>query len=466
MDVVEDSLKYSNGIKEIIPVLDEENKSLIGIRERAVDPFTWYPAPHSTGLDIRNESRYQIFATPMHLDDIEEEYGVRLAGEGNLDDQRAFQEIEKGNDEEQDEGNYSLVKTCYWMDPDRDKYPNGRMVTWAENTLLLDNEIPYPRIPFFLIKNYGDAHSIYGIGEPELVAHSTAAINFGMSSIYDNISEFGNPVRLIKRNLWEQFKTLLTRRRRSLVVDNKDDISYLQPPAINQTTFGAIELTMRLTDIVTGVHDVMEGRKPTGITAASAITALQEAAQARVRYKITKEIRKYVDEYGKFIVELVKAYDKEARMIRVRDQASGSWQFIEYDPNMMVDEEGNVYKSNEIPPHKQLKSLRDTNFDVQVTTGFREPTGRSYVKQEAMEKFKLGIYGIEDYAMASNEPNKEELIQRFYKRQGIAGVQETLGQLQNIGQAASKMTPEEWDMSPEKQKLFEILGQMVEQNQQ
>ena len=42
---------------------------------------------------------------------------------------------------------------------------------------------------------------------------------------------------------------------------------------------------MQLTDTISGIHDITQGRNPSGVTAAKAISALQEASQQIIRAK-------------------------------------------------------------------------------------------------------------------------------------------------------------------------------------
>ena len=468
MAAIADSLEYSDGIVELKPILDDvmdENgeiayQTLKGVRIYAVDPYTWYPAPHSTGMRLGEDCRYQIFATPMHKDEIKRIYDIEVDGEGDLDDQRAWI---NSNEDDNMGGDYSLVITCYAIDVDEEKYPNGRVTIIVENQLVSDEPLEMYRMPFFQFSNYKSEHDTFGYSEPELVASQTKAINEGMSSMFDGLREFGNPKRKIVKSLFNRL-TKNFNHVKNIEVNRSDDVSYLQPVAPSASMFSAIELTLRLIDVVTGQNDVSAGRNQTSnVTSGKAILALQEASQARVRYKISKEIIPTIEDIGEFVVWLIQNFDEE--IISIREESNdGTLQFTQYNPRaneeeaMQLAQQGNQDFN---PEHFNL--LADSKFNIRVTAGFTQPSGRLSRKEEADLNFDAGRYGIERWAVAANEPDKEELIREFYERQGEQQRKETqelvAKELPDIIEAAREK-PDEFIGSPEEDKLLELVTQL------
>ena len=457
MKTVYTSLEKGDGLMLVDPVFRDVEvemegnpepmveKSLKKINYIPVDPFTWFQSPHATGLKLGDECRYQILAFPMHVDEIKayaKELGVDLeevAGEGNLDEYRSMIEVEL--DRKGEGGKYALLKYCFSDDLDKETYPNGRLTVGVGAQLISDEPLMWPRIPLFKISNYKAPFASHGTGEPELIETQVRALNGAMSSVFDNLKEFGSPKRKIVANLWEKFKGGIPfKDRKNIKVMRQDDISYLQPSGPTGASFSAIQLTLTLVDIVSGVQDQSRGKDSPDATSGKAILALQEAAQTRVRYKIREEVTEFIEEIGDFTVFLIKNYDKEARTIRKQDEA-GEMEFIKFDP-MYADEE------------KGLKPLADTEFDIQVVAGFTQPAGRAAVEETALNKMEMGIYGIEDYAMRSGEPDKRGLIERYYERQGqvppeeVAKAQEELGKM-----AQGEILPG----SPEEEQIVQMI---------
>ena len=159
------------------------------------------------------------------------------------------------------------------------------------------------------------------------------------------------------------------------------------------------------------------------------------------------------------MVQLIQVYDTEIRSIRERS-ADGSYEFTQFDPETPLDKDGNAPNSVDFDP-TTAKTLQDSNFDIEVAAGFKTPSGRVANEERALNLYQLGIYGIERIADALNEPNKQELIQEFYQRQGIAqGDQaqippELIEEVQALMEVATPGSSEE-------QRLAEILTEYPE----
>ncbi len=466
MSSISDSVEYSDGLFEMTPVLEDvldENgeiisQSLKGIDFEAIDVFTWYPAPHSTGMRLGKECRYQIFAVPMHKDEIKIEFDIDVDGEGRLDDQRGWL---KSEDNEVD-GDYSLVITCYAIDTDQEKYPDGRVTIVVEDQLVSDEPLEMYRIPIFQFSNYKSSHDTFGYGDPELVASQTKAINEGLSSMFDGLREVGNPKRKIVKSLFRKVSQNFNKMR-NIEVNRPDDVSYLQPSAPSPAMFSAIELVLRLVDVVTGQNDVSAGRNQTSnVTSGKAIVALQEASQARVRYKINKEVMPIIEDIGEFIVWLIQNFDEE--VISIREEApDGTTQFTEYNPAMTEEDMANAPAQDFDP--RNFAPLDASEFSVRVTAGFTQPSGRLSRKEEADINFDAGRIGIEQWCIDTDQSDKQATIDAFYKRQGEdqrkAVQEEVAKELPKILELANEK-PEEFEGSPEEEALMDMVMQLPE----
>ncbi|MFA4836315.1 MAG: LAGLIDADG family homing endonuclease [Dehalococcoidia bacterium] len=80
-------------------------------------------------------------------------------------------------------------------------------------------------------------------------------------------------------------------------------IRFLEVPQTPNDLLAFIELCIRLVDMVTGITEVSEGRRPTGVTAGVAIAELQEKAQVAYRIKIRNNDT-YLEEQGRMFIAL------------------------------------------------------------------------------------------------------------------------------------------------------------------
>ena len=92
-------------------------------------------------------------------------------------------------------------------------------------------------------------------------------------------------------------------------------IRFLEVPQAPNDIMAFIELCIRLVDLVSGVTDVSEGRKPAGITAAHAIAALQEKAQTIYREKI-RHNDLYLEEQGRMFISLGQNWYTDEKILR------------------------------------------------------------------------------------------------------------------------------------------------------
>jgi hypothetical protein len=87
-------------------------------------------------------------------------------------------------------------------------------------------------------------------------------------------------------------------------------------------------------------------------------------------------------------------------------------------------------------------------------------------EQMAMEKFKMGLYGVEDVFNESNETDKQGKIQRWYERQGLQEAkanQDAMAQaLPQFQQAIQQLLadPEAVKGSPQEEQIAEMIYQM------
>ena len=460
---IKDSLIYSNGMVEILPSFQGER--FVGFDVEVVDPFTVFPESYATDIGFDN-GHYFIFAVPMHLDKIEHDFGVRPPSEGNLDEYMAFQ-IEDGEDNANAKKDtpMALVKECYYDDPDKENYPFGRHTVVAGETLLVDEPLELSRIPVFMVGNYKSPHNFWGVGEPELARTIVKTVNETMSSIADSIKKTAFPSRLVTpRAKSKQKRPFTGKPAEEIVVDDvHNDIGWQNPSPIPGYVQNYIQQNSFFMDAITGVQDVTQGRTPTGVKSGRAIMALQEASQTRIRFKINHEIKRFVREIGEYMVELIQIYDTEIQSIREKNP-TGAYEFTQYDPNGMYDANG-IQEGQEGFEPSSAKTLRDSNFEIEVASGSRYPGGRMAKEERAIELYQQGIYGIEDVAKALDEPDKQDLIERWYQRQGAPapgeGEQEQASMDEQLLELVA-MANEGGPGSPEEEQLLQVILQQPE----
>lgn len=414
LQAVKDSLIYSNGFIQILPEISDSG-AFKGFDIQVIDPFSVIPHPYANDLDLQ-AGEYFLYAVPMETSKIYREYGIKCNADGKLDDYRAFQKTDdSGIQADGEEADVALVIECYSNEADTEKYPYGRHTVIVGDKLIVDEPLELYRMPVFMVSNYKSPHNFWGIGETELVRTQTQALNETFSSINENIRKMGFPIRKVTQRAKGQLTRPITGSPgEEITVVDPNDVTFEVPPPIPGYIQNYIAQVGQFMENITGVNDVTQGRKPGGVTSGRAIVALQEASQTRQRFKINKEVARLTKEIGDFMVQMILTYDEEIISIREKD-LEGEFQFTEYNPNGVYDADGNEEGTPEFDPGT-ASTLRDSEFDIDITTGSKYAQGRVANEERALELFQLGVYGIEEVVNALNVSDKQTVIQNWYVR--------------------------------------------------
>ena len=461
LQAVKDSLIYSNGFVQILPILSDEG-AFKGFDIQVVDPFSVVPHPYANDLDLE-AGEYFMFAVPMETSRIYRDFGVKVNADGKLDDYRAYQKTDDtgGIESANADSDYdmALVIECYSNEQDKEKYPNGRHTVVVGDQLIVDEPLELYRMPVFMVSNYKSPHNFWGIGETDLVRTQTKAMNETFSAINENIRKMGFPIRKVTQRAKGQLTRPITGAPgEEITVVDPTDVTFESPPPIPGYIQNYIAQVGQFMESISGINDVTQGRKPGGVTSGRAIVALQEASQTRQRFKINNEVARMTKEIGEFMVQMILTFDEEIRSIRERD-TEGEFEFTEYNPMAVYDADGNEEGTLEFDPGT-AKRLQDSEFDVSVTTGSRYAQGRVANEERAMELYQVGIYGIEEVVNALNITDKQDTIQNWYIRNQMVPPQQQVQQAeemqQQLGMAVAQVM-EEGPGGPAEESLAQMI---------
>ena len=461
LQAVKDSLIYSNGFIQILPILSDEG-AFKGFDIQVVDPFSVVPHPYANDLDL-DAGEYFMFAVPMETSKIYREFGIKVNADGKLDDYRAYQKTDDtgGIESANADSDYdmALVIECYSNEQDKEKYPNGRHTVVVGDQLIVDEPLELYRMPVFMVSNYKSPHNFWGIGETDLVRTQTKAMNETFSAINENIRKMGFPIRKVTQRAKGQMTRPITGAPgEEITVIDPNDVTFESPPPIPGYIQNYIAQVGQFMESISGINDVTQGRKPGGVTSGRAIVALQEASQTRQRFKINNEVARMTKEIGEFMVQMILTFDEEIRSIRERD-TEGSFEFTEYNPMAVYDADGNEEGTLEFDPGT-AKRLQDSEFDVSVTTGSRYAQGRVANEERAMELYQVGIYGIEEVVNALNITDKQDTIQNWYVRNQQVPPQQQVQQAEQaqeqLGMAVAQVM-EEGPGGPAEESLAQMI---------
>ncbi len=181
-------------------------------------------------------------------------------------------------------------------------------------------------------------------------------------------------------------------------------------------------------DDISGSNDVSRGAKPEGITAASAIQSLQEAAQTRIRQK-SRNLDDFLQDLGQLYMSRVFQFRTAPEVFRLTNK-DGSYKFFKFhvdsqpgatpdqEPQKIaryrpydVGEDGKHYEGQE-----KVVAINGM-LDVKVNTGSTLVFAKADREQRAFALFDRQIIDGEEVLKTLDYPNWEAVLQRVQQRQ-------------------------------------------------
>jgi len=425
-----------------------------------INPYNLFPDPMAIDVD---SAEYIIYATYKHVNQLKQAFPnkAHLIRGGTINRPELVTQTSIG-----DVSNQVLVLECYMrdyttvevdqVDPNDEtkmlkvmtrKYPRGRIVTVAPelDLILSDKQLPYQdgKFPFKLLKCYDVPFEFWGKGEVEQLLSPQTYINDLMNQIIDNAKLTANMPWVIDKNAGIG-RGQLTNRPGLIVRKNPGTtVDRLQPPTMPNYVQEIIQTLKNDIEIISGVHEVTQGRKPGSVSAASAIAALQEAAQARIRLKV-KLMELTLSELGLMQYGRMQQYWVTNRWVRRSDIAESSElmenpeaAFVQITPqDLQVNVDFVISAGSTMPANKN--AMLDLMIRLAQTPG---EDGLPMVDRETILSY-------------TNIADKKKIVQRFSQYQ------------QQRSEAASQQAQAELMAAQEKEKQKMAIALMQQQGQQ
>ena len=295
---------------------------------KPVDPFNIFPDPLAESID---NSEFLVYATYRNANQIKQQFPEKASAiEGS---RITMSELvaERDNNDTQD-ANQVLILEMWcrdWVTMDETvegkkqlKYPKGRVITCLPELgiLLSDKKNPYKdgKFPFVLMKNYDIPFEFWGVGEVEQIMSPQHYVNELTNQIIDNAKNTANMQWIIDKNSGIGQGKLTNRPGLVIRKTPGSEVRRDTPPAMPSYVRDQIEVLKKDIQDISGVFDSLKGEQQGSVTAASAILALQEASQARIRLKI-KLMEASLSELAQIVYSRMQQFWKLDRWVRVTD---------------------------------------------------------------------------------------------------------------------------------------------------
>ena len=265
--------------------------------------------------------------------------------------------------------------------------------------------------PFVCQALYPIEGSICGYGLTDIGRDTQTQIDLMNKAITDNTIAGARPRHFVRNNgsVNEDEYTDLTK---DLVhVDgnlNDDNIRPIESKQLNSIYVDVLNMKIDEIKQITSNQDVNNGAAPNGVTAASAIAALQETSGKASRAS-NKAFHRAFREVCYQIVELIRQFYDVPRTFRITPDSMGE-QFVQYSNQGLVPQQ-QILNGNDM-------GLRLPEFDIEVTSEKASPYKKMEQNELALNFYQQGFFNpqMADQAIACLEMmdfnHKDEVIQR------------------------------------------------------
>jgi len=306
------------------------------------------------------------------------------------------------------------------------RYPQGKIVTVTSNRILLQSaESPRKdgKKPFVRYIDMVRPNRFYGDGEIGQLFETQKMLNKTLAHIFDCLTMMGNPDWILDTNSGVDPEMLTNTVGQVIQKNPGTEVRRESPPNIPAYMINFYYEIHKLVDEISGMHDITQGRKPTGVTAAEAIAELQEAAQTRIRLK-ERNLQSSLTQLGHLVINTMMQYYTVPRVARVTKNKKDWPDFFEF---YFKDSEKEgiqfVKKSYEFnEEQKKYQAAQDWqqsgfskgDFDIDVKSGTSLPFMREKRNQLALKLYSMQPPAIdqENLLETIEWPKKDEVLRR------------------------------------------------------
>lgn len=263
-----------------------------------------------------------------------------------------------------------------------EQYPNG----WYDHGLY-----PYVFDPLFKVKG-----SPCGFGYIDVAKSAQEYIDRGNQGIMENVLENASPRYFARSDGSINEKEFCDRRKKIVHVDGNLGQDSLRPVDSKPLSDGVITAVNNKIDElkeVTGNRDVSTGGTTSGVTAASAIAAMQEAGSKLSRDNNKASYRAF-RKVCKMIMELIRQFYTLPRYFRIMGE-NGAEQFVPYSNRDIRPQYQGVVAGVDM-------GYRVPEFDIEITAQKQSPYSKMAQNEMALQFFGHGFFNpqLADQALA------------------------------------------------------------------
>lgn len=303
------------------------------------------------------------------------------------------------------------------------KFCNGELLYASENDPGMEGGwYQHGQYPFVVASLFQIKDSPWGFGYVDVMKSPQAQIDKLDQMILKNASMVGTKRWAVRENAeinaddFADWGKVMVRVSGSAPLDDiMKEISASPIPAfVVQHKANMIEQLKE----TSGNRDVSQGSAQGGVTAATAIAALQEAG-SKLSRSVNRTLYRAKRQEDYLQVELIRQFYTEPRSFRI-DNEDGSWDFIEYGGDAAM----------------RRREARGAVFDIQITAEKQSPFSRAAQNETMKEMYGLGLFApnnaesalvcIEGMEFEGKEKIKQQIQQNSVFMQQFQAMQQAI----------------------------------------
>lgn len=318
------------------------------------------------------------------------------------------------------------------------KFCEGNLLYATEDTAGMENGLyDHGEYPYVFDVLFPEKDSPVGFGYVDIMKDAQISIDNMWNSMEKNVKWCAEPRYFSKQGMGinkEQFADL----RESIVeyAGSHEDIDVIQTRPVSGIATGLYQMKIDELKETSSNRDFSQGSVANGVTAASAIAALQEAGSKTSRDMLKAAYRAFRD-VNRLVVELIRQFYDMPREFRITGKMGD--EFRQYD-NSGIKPQTDTVMGVEIGGRKPI-------FDIKITSQKASPFSRMAQNELAKELYGAGIFNPElsDQALACLEMMDFEGIAAVKRKVAENGtmmqqIQQMQGQIMQMAGIIDQLT--------------------------
>jgi hypothetical protein len=321
-----------------------------------------------------------------------------------------------GGSSPQSGGGYKGVKIReYWCKPSSE-HPRGCRIVWAQNKILAQDENPFDAMPYVMLTGVPVPGRLWPMSVVELLRGPQTELNKVLSQMAENRNRVGNPTLLASKQAVqdpEKFQDSTTLPGGVYYYDDIGSpnalIRYLEAPQLPEYVAQEPARIGGSIEDISGQHEVTNANVPPGVTAASAITLLQEADDTRLGLAM-QDYEEQLGRFGEKVLKLVANYYTDARTIKLGGD-DGAWEIFDFRGSMLRDNTHvEVQAGSAFPTSKAGKQAMIQDLMTYFVQSGNPPHGRQLAQFLRDSGMGASDRLIQEYTTTETQVNRENTL--------------------------------------------------------